>query len=59
MNEILMPDRSWTGLTMTVGGTVCQQGVVGKYATVCRGRKRVGKHVRSKQNRRMGRKVKV
>ena len=54
-----MPDRSGPGLTKTASDTVVQQGTVGKYATVGRRRKRGGKHVRDKQNRRMGRKMEV
>ena len=52
---ILMPDRSWPGLTKTASGTVVQQGAAGKYATVGQRRKRGGKHVRDKHKRRMGR----
>ena len=56
---ILMPDRSWPGLTKTASGTVVQQGAAGKYATVGQMRKRGGKHVRDKHKRRMGRKMEV
>ena len=56
---ILMPDRSWPGLTKTASGTVVQQGAAGKYATVGQRRKREGKHVRDKHKRRMGRKMEV
>ena len=56
---ILMPDRSWPGLTKTASGTVVQQGTAGKYATVGQRRKRGGRHVRDKQKRRMGRKMEV
>ena len=56
---ILMPDRSWPGLTKTASGTVVQQGAAGKYATVGQRRKRAGKHVRDKHKRRMGRKMEV
>ena len=56
---ILMPDRSWPGLTKTASGTVVQQGAAGKYATVGQRRKRGGKHVRDKHKRRMGRKMEV
>ena len=55
-NVILMPDRSWPGLTKTASGTVVQQGAAGKYATVGQRRKRGGKHARDKHKRRMGRK---
>ena len=58
-NVILMPDRSWPGLTKTASGTVVQQGAAGKYATVGQRRKRGGKHVRDKHKRRMGRKMEV
>ena len=58
-NVIIMPDRSGPGLTKTASDNVVQQGAVGKYATVGRRRKRGGKHVRDKQNRRMGRKMEV
>ena len=46
-------------LTKTASGTVVQQGAPGKYATVGQRRKRGGKHVRDKQNRRMGRTMEV
>ena len=59
MNVIIMPDRSGPGSTKTANDTVVQQGAAGKYATVGRRRKRGGKHVRDKQNRRMGRKMEV
>ena len=58
-NYIIMPGRSWTGLTKTTSGTVGQQGVVGKYANVGRMMERGGKNARSKQKRRMGRKMEV
>ena len=56
---MLMPDRSWPGLTKTASGTVVQQGAAGKYATVGQRRKRGGKHVSDKHKRRMGRKMEV
>ena len=56
---ILMPDRSWPGLTKTASGSVVHQGAAGKYATVGQRRKRGGKHVRDKHKRRMGRKMEV
>ena len=58
-NVIIMPDRPGPGLTKTANDTVVQQGAVGKYAIVGRRRKRGGKHVRDKQNNRMGRKMEV
>ena len=58
-NVILMPDRSWPGLTKTASGTVVQQGPAGKYATLGQRRERRGKHVRDKHKRRMGRKMEV
>ena len=58
-NVIIMPDRSGSGLTKTASGIVVQQGAAGKYATVGRRGKRGGKHVRDKQNIRMGRKMEV
>ena len=58
-NVILMPDRSWPGLTKTASGTVVQQGTAGKYATEGQSRKRREKHVRDKHKGRMGRKMEV
>ena len=46
-------------LTKSASGTVVKQGAAGKYATVGQRRERGGKHVRDKQNRRMGRKKEV
>ena len=56
---IIMPNRSWPGLTKTASGNVVQQGVTGKYATVGQRRKIGWKHVRDQHKRRMGQKMEV
>ena len=58
-NVILVPDRSGPGLTKPASGTVVQQGAAGKYATVGQRRKRGGKHVMDKHNRRVGQKMEM